>query len=951
MVCKSGGDFLRARGLIRWNTRRLITLLLLLPLFMNAQKDSLFIKLQVNDQQNTVHVEQKIVYRNSLKRAVDSIKLLSWTNAYRNWRTPLGRRKLEERKTSLYFANKQELGYIENLNIQAENLISYTDGHREEIYLKLNKSLGPGAVTTIDLAYDILLPAAKVTDYGYYSDQILMKYFFIVPDGFENNKLRGRSFLDIDDNESPGNFWNIEIDSPAYFSASNLPKVANNHFRGFLNEDPELVLSHHQPAEYAFDIDGYSLSLVLGYDITEEEKALLNVYVPQELRFIRDKIGYLPEKIFLGKRNKDKDGFLFSSDIKVWKKTYPIFKPATKFDLNYFSMLSKSVVDHSFIADKDEYHWMYNGLKTYLEIEYLKKHYPDLKLFGMLPDTKVWKFQPLKWFSAADIKLIDRYGLAYQYILSKNLDQKISTPLTKFSKYNVVAISSAEMGTLFAFVSEKIGQKKFDGFVQSYFKKHFGEPISGRDFTEKLAQIDYSAEFLNRFIYQRNRVNFKLKGAPEGNNIHLKVSKNTDMSIPFKLQTIKFNAEKKTYWFDTQKAKHGWNFDLPNDSIEKLALNPNYSFPEIDFRDNYIYTKGFFTNRKKFRFQFITDIPNPEYNEVFWIPKVSWNDYDKFMPGVRITNHSLIPTKFQYSVVPTFSTGTGSVTGSARFVYKWQPLNNFFSSWDFGTSGSFFHYDRNLSYRTADLFTTLNFKKDPRSQINRSILFSYSYFTKQLSPDLIAQNAYGKYNLWNLGYGYSNNAAVYENFYTFNTQWMDDFGKISSEYYMRWEYARKKKLMIRFFGGYFLRNNTKNNLFDFGVSQVSNYAFNYALLGQSARRGVLTQQYILAEGGFKSDFNFTVNRWIFSTNATWTLWKRIDLYADFGIYRNKGFKPRGIWDSGLKLNIIPDFIELYFPIQSSLGFEPKNGNYFSRIRYMLDLRLSSIINHIRRGIF
>ena len=30
-------------------------------------------------------------------------------------RTPLGKRKLQERKTALYFSNKEKLGYIENL--------------------------------------------------------------------------------------------------------------------------------------------------------------------------------------------------------------------------------------------------------------------------------------------------------------------------------------------------------------------------------------------------------------------------------------------------------------------------------------------------------------------------------------------------------------------------------------------------------------------------------------------------------------------------------------------------------------------------------------------------------------------------------------------------------------------------------------------------------------------
>ena len=44
----------------------------------------------------------------------------------------------------------------------------------------------------------------------------------------------------------------------------------------------------------------------------------------------------------------------------------------------------------------------------------------------------------------------------------------------------------------------------------------------------------------------------------------------------------------------------------------------------------------------------------------------------------------------------------------------------------------------------------------------------------------------------------------------------------------------KQKLSLRLYGGYFLRNHTRNNNFDIGISKVSNYAFSYNLLAQSA---------------------------------------------------------------------------------------------------------------------
>ena len=116
---------------------------------------------------------------------------------------------------------------------------------------------------------------------------------------------------------------------------------------------------------------------------------------------------------------------------------------------------------------------------------------------------------------------------------------------------------------------------------------------------------------------------------------------------------------------------------------------------------------------------------------------------------------------------------------------------------------------------------------------------------------------------------------------------MEDYQKISAESYYRWEYAKNKKLSLRFFGGAFINNKTRNNTFDFGISKVSNYAFSYDLLAQSASSGILSQQFVIAEGGFKSLINKTANKYILSTNVDFHAWKMFNIYADMGVYKNK----------------------------------------------------------------
>ena len=63
---------------------------------------------------------------------------------------------------------------------------------------------------------------------------------------------------------------------------------------------------------------------------------------------------------------------------------------------------------------------------------------------------------------------------------------------------------------------------------------------------------------------------------------------------------------------------------------------------------------------------------------------------------------------------------------------------------------------------------------------------------------------------------------------------------------------------------FFINNQTRNNTF--GISKVSNYLFSYNLLAQSASSGILSQQFVIAEGGFKS-LLMVPNQWLISSNV------------------------------------------------------------------------------------
>ena len=921
---------------------------------VSGQKDSIYIEAKLSADRKTLEVNQEIVYYNHSDKDLQSVKLLNWVSAYKKKGTSLVYRKLEDRNSDLHFAKNDQLGTLLDLQIKnSAQPVSVNSTSDENLFLPLKEILKPGESIKLQLQYRMQLPDKKFTGYGTSDKITALKYFFIVPDHFDPDNISKRNYHDIEESVSFNTYWTVNFDLPPNsFIESNLPQIQMNAFKGYLDSDPEFVISQNGLPSIKINVDGSDTEIKFGYNLKPEEKQNLEFYLPLHLKFIKEKIGFLPKNLFISEKFRSSEDFFGSNDISFWKFRFQLFTESEKTDLDYFGIIAKKILDESIIADKQKSHWFKNGLKSYLEIQYLQKFYKETKLLGTLPETRIFGVKPLKLFHASKVKLIDRYGLAYQYIMSQNLDQKISENFTVLSNFNDMAVSSFETGSLFNYTAEKMGYDQFNSILKDYISKNTDKKIEPEEFLKELAEKDKTSDYLTNFLKQKNRANFRLKNVrKQDDSLNIKIGKNMDSPIPVRLETQTSEGEVKSYWVETKENERITNFALPaSEDIHKVTLNSDYIFPESKYRDNFLYAKGIFSNTKKIKFKLIKDIPNPEYNEIYVTPRVRFNNtYDKFLLGVNLKNQSFFDQKFLYSFTPTYSTGTGKLTGSGAISYSFLPAESVFRSITFGVSGSYFHYDYGLAYRKGSIFSNFNFRKNPRSTVSRSLGFSYNYLERDLSPKMIANKDYDKYNLWSAGYGYSDSQMIHEKSLSLSTQGMEDFNKVTAEGFYRWEFAPKQKLSVRLFAGYFIRNETRNNTFNYGISRVSNYSFSYNLLGESANSGLLSQQFILADGGFKSFIPGSVNQWITSFNVDSSVWKIFHVYADAGIYKNKNRPAEFIWDSGIKVKLIPDFLEIYFPIQSSLGFEPSFKDYAKRIRYTLVLNLGAVINAARRG--
>ena len=243
----------------------------------------------------------------------------------------------------------------------------------------------------------------------------------------------------------------------------------------------------------------------------------------------------------------------------------------------------------------------------------------------------------------------------------------------------------------------------------------------------------------------------------------------------------------------------------------------------------------------------------------------------------------------------------------------------------------------------------LNFRNsdDLRSKIRKSVSISMYKIDKEEEE---LNNILNNYSIYNLGYYYSDIGIIKYLKYSVNSELSKNFGKFNFVFDYRKLLNNNRQVQARIYFGKFLWNKFQDNsYFNYNLSRSGDYLFRSNYLGRSENTGILSQQFIMSGGGFKSFFEDpSSNNFMFTTNLNIGIWKWFEGYLDIGALKNKGEESRYFYGTGLRLNLLPDFFELYFPVSSTNGFELNDNNYYKKIRFIVSYNLESLGNLFSR---
>jgi hypothetical protein len=908
----------------------------------------------LNIEEELLTVSQTIEYTNTSDESLDTLYLYDWANSYQGEPAPLAKHLANEFNRSFYISANSKLGYTQMDTLYTEGISSWSrlEDQLDIIKINLVNRLDSGEQIKINLNYVVKIPDDKFTGVGINSDKgVLLRDLFITVAPDYNDEWLLNSNLGFRDYSSLPSDYSFQWSYPAaYDLLSNLNEINTD-----ISSDDTLKSSHFKDegissAEFIFDLKNSFQTIKISPDFIivtdllpgKNDEVDIESSVRRIDTFAKRILDTLSNKKLLVLRKDYIKNPIFGVGQLAFLNPFPDeFIYETKFMKAYLA----SYLNELFNINMRKEHWITGGIQTYVMMQYVEEFYSGSKFLGDLYKFKILGIRPFNSYSAAKIGFNESFSFIAEFGEHGNSQQQDTLGKDRLTKINELYAIPYHVGAglnyLGNYLEDDLLAKSIKSFSESRGRVSLKNILAEK--TDKETEWFFDAYLTNREAYDLY-IKKLIKG-PE--SIRLTISEKNSKPVPFKLDLIK----------DDQLISEKWIEHSGRDTIIQLrtldadfvAINSNRFLPEKDRLNNWKYLKsnsGF----KPLQLTFYGDSENLKRNQLFYHPISDFNAYDGFTGGMRIYNTRVKNQPFEIDLHPQYSFKEQSLVGFFRTRYRFinhksrNYLNQVF------LTGKSYHYNTNLRYTSIQPSFSMYFRPyDLRS--NKRQLLNISWFNVfrdrdpnvQVSPD---------YSVLNILHRYNNSDAVNVFATNSNVEVSNKFGKIYFSTNYRKLFPSGRQFAVRLFTGKFLWNNTADKFFDFNLNRSPDYLFRYDYLGRSEDTGIYSQQFVPAEGGFKAFFDeSSANDYMASINASIGIWKWIEFYGDVGILKNRDRAAKTYFDSGFKFSLVPDYFEIFFPLYSSNGFEPKQARYATTIRFIFTPRLSTLSSLFSRKWF
>ncbi len=912
----------------------------------------------VNYETRIINVQEQIVFTNTGVSPLNEIILNDWNNAYSANTTPLAKRFSDEFIWSFHRARQEERGSttIQSIDSGASTLsYSRPEGHPDLVSVQLSQPLPAGATAVIDISYSVKIPSDRFTRYGYNSNgSYYLKDWYLVPARLEKDGFVKYSNENLDDIANSICDYEVSLTLPASIAVATDLDVASKNKNGSVNA---FTLSGKGRNSFVLALEQKSTFEVYTNNVAEVSCNLATVrttdiqrtvLIDQVTNFVKDNLGPYPQgKIMVSQTDYDRNPVYGLNQLPAFLSPFP---DDFLFELRFLKTYLNACLKNTLRIDMRKDSWIADGIQVYIMKQYIAQHHPEKMMTGAIGQWKI-----LRGYHMFNINFNDQYTYFYLLMARKNLDQPIGDPKDTFIKFNEQIAGKYKAGMALSYLDDYLG----NGVVPSSLSRFYNSNLSTANVSREMFREQLSSStkkdlswFFDGMVSSREIIDYKFEKVREDkDSLTITVKNKTGFAAPIPVYGVKNGKASYKIWLEN--IAQDSTFTIPRGDADRIILNYESTVPEYNSRNNTHRLDKFFPNNKPVKFTFFQDLEDPRYNQMFFVPSFSFNLYDGFAPGLKLHNKSLLLERpIIFDINPTYSTKTGSLTGSSSFLYNQYVRDSNLFNIRYQLSGSTNHYAPNARYIKYTPSVQFRFRdSDLRRNFKQFLLLRYVTVDREASDYVITDKQNENYSVFNARFTQVENEATRLYSYNLDTQFANSFGKLSGEIQFRKLFISNRQVNLRLFAGTFLYRKTNTDFFSFGVDRVSDYLFDYGLYGRSETTGLFSRQFVLADGGFKSMFaNHYANRWMAATNASFNIWNWVEVYGDAGFYDSTRTGTKFVYDSGVRLNLVPDYFELYLPVYSSNGWEFSN-NYAEKIRFVVTIHPSTLISLFTRRWF
>jgi len=914
----------------------------------------------VNVETKTITISQTIVYKNESNATLKEIYLNDWNHSYSTKSTPLAKRFEEQFSTKFHLAKSEQRGFtvITSIKNEKNTPLEYNrlKAHPDVIKVVLENPLRPNESYTINLNYQLLIPDATFTGYGITkTNDFDLKYWYITP-AIYNGKWQYYSNKNLDDLFVPKSDIRLSITHPRNYKVTseldfntvntgNDKKSQTTILTGKDRIDSYLSLHKFPPYNFVQTDDFILISSISEKGLRGPAKALLTDKIT---KYLSENLGDYPHRQLLVSDIDYKKNQLYGlNQLPAFFRPFP---NDFQYELKLVKTALKKYIDNILLLNPRKEHWLSEGLQIYYLIKYVEDNYPDMKLIGTLAD--IWG---IRAFHAADLKFNFQYFLYSMEIARKNKDQPLTTSKDSLTKFNANIAGKYKAGVGLNYLDQFTEDINLPQLITEFLQTNQLKSVTIADF-ESFIKSKTSKDinwFFTDYVNTRKKIDFKITSVEQSeDSLKLIIKNKRDNAMPISLFKLKNDSVIGKFW--VENIKDTKTITLPKDSTEKFVLDYDNVIPEFNQRDNYKAVKGSFLNDKPLQFRLFKDIEDPNYNQVFLMPLVEFNNiYDGLTLGTKIYNKTLLRKRLNYRFSPQYATKSRSLTGSTSIFYTHNIENKNLFNITYGISAGYQSFADDAFFTRIRPKISFSFRDDSDFRSNQidNITARYVSIKRELGEDATVILDEPDYGVFNLRYTHSNPGVINYSKFSTDVQFADKFSKLSFNYEFRKLTKSNRNINFRFFAGFFLDNNTDLNsdYFSFALDRPEDYLFDFNYLGRSETAGLFSQQIIIAEGGFKSQLETPfANQWMTTANFSTSIWRYIQAYGDAGIVKNKHHSAKFVYDSGIRLILVEDYFEIYFPMYSNLGWEVGEQNYDQRIRFMFTVDPQVLLGLFRR---